>query len=197
MRKHRFVAAARPTGPSSPILPVHPASASRRARGRPRPVYWLSHDPRDLCDVTQVMRYPGGQQLAQRHSAELRVPAPTVEIFGGEVQRGEPEQVCGSKLGEQVEELVQGFAAGSFEHGHPVERSERTRFAVGQQQLGAHHPIGPLTMNQMSHDVEGAPGIRSLRSPDPGLGQIPQQGAKDHRSPAQNRHRIFKAEVHS
>lgn len=67
---------------------------------------------------------------------------------------------------------------------------------MGQQDFGAGDPVGALTVDQVPHDVEGAPRIGAFGCPDPGLRKVRQQMTEDHRSPGQERERIFEGESH-
>lgn len=135
------------------------------------------HYPGYLSYMAEVVRNPGGEQLAESTGAKLRVAAAALEVGSGEVERLEPKQVAGPQLGKRIQQLVQCFPAGSLELGETVEWREGASLTMRQQDLGSCHPIGAFTVDQMANDIEGAPGIRPLGAQGPGFRNIPEQRA--------------------
>jgi hypothetical protein len=70
----------------------------------------VTHHAGDLGEMTEVVRYPGGKQLAQRHSAELRVAAPPIQVITRQSQRLQAVEAGRPGLGKNVQELGQGLA---------------------------------------------------------------------------------------
>src|SRR4029079_11004916 len=77
-----------------------------------------------------------------------------------------------------------------------VERGERPRVAVGQQQLEPGDPVRSLPMNQVPDDVVRAPGVRPLIGADPRIGQTSQPGTEHLWCGLQHRQRLAECEGH-
>ncbi len=41
------------------------------------------------------------------------------------------------------------------------------------------HPVGPLSVNQMADDIEGAPRLTAFMGQEPAVGQVTQKGIDD------------------
>jgi len=66
-----------------------------------------------------------------------------------------------------------------------IERLERVIRSELQQRVDAHHPVGPLAVNQVSHDIESGPGADALVLPRPDVGKIAEQRVQSCRRPLQ------------
>jgi hypothetical protein len=120
------------------------------------------------------VRHPGGEEFTQCDRSELRMPAPAMQVPGPEPERLESDQVCRAKLGEGVEELVERLAPRRFELREAVERGERASLTMREQDLSAGDPVGPFPVDQVAYYIEGAPALRTFRSPDPRLRKVTQ-----------------------
>ena len=77
--------------------------------------------------------------------------------------------------GEFIEQLFEGFAAAFFFLSETVEWIERDGFTVFEDAFGTGHPIGALTDDEVSHDIESAPAIRAFVCSHPPAGQAAEE----------------------
>ena len=68
----------------------------------------------------------------------------------------------GAERSEFIEQLFERFAAAFFSLSETVEEIERDGFAVLEDAFGTGHPIGALTDDEVSHDIERAPAIKAF-----------------------------------
>jgi len=125
----------------------------------------LPHDPRDLTQVTEIMRDPGREQLSEGDRAELGMASASAEVSRGQPERSQPSEVGLPKRLERVEQHVERFSTRGLELRKAVERGERARLASGEDDLKPRHPVGPLTMDQVADNVERRPGVGTLGGP--------------------------------
>jgi hypothetical protein len=94
-----------------------------------------------------------------------------------EIPQADREVVTGRQFEviELVEQTLQRSSRGQLELSQAIEGIERACFAMFENQPGPWHPVRALAMNQVTDDVEGAPGVRSLVCCDPAVGQTAQQ----------------------
>ena len=67
------------------------------------------------------------------------------------------------------------FAAAFFSLSETVEGIERDGFAVFEDAFGTGHPIGALTDDEVSHDIESAPAIKAFVCCHPPAGQTAEE----------------------
>ena len=60
--------------------------------------------------------------------------------------------------------------------GEPVERLERLRFSLGEDDLRPRNPVGLFTVNQVTHDVLGTPRVGALGPDRPRGGEPVEHG---------------------
>ena len=65
----------------------------------------FGHDAADLDDVREVVRGPGGDQLARGDGTEGGVGTLEIQLGGAEIERAEAGEAGGARGGEFVEEL--------------------------------------------------------------------------------------------
>ncbi len=87
-----------------------------------------------------------------------------MSAFFREVRRGQMEsfeggQILRAERNEFIEHLFERFAATFFLLSETVEGVERDGFTVFEDAFGTGHPIGALTDDEVSHDIESAPAI--------------------------------------
>src|SRR5213082_3439796 len=87
------------------------------APGAHRLAVLLRHHTGRLCDVTQVVGNPGGQQLAQRDRAKRGMLPLQRELLLGQPPPGERGQVLGAEMGELVEQVAERLALALVELG--------------------------------------------------------------------------------
>jgi hypothetical protein len=81
----------------------------------------------------------------------------------------------GRERSEFIEQLFEGFTAALFFLSETVEGIERDGFAVFEDALGTGNPIGALTDDEVSHDIECAPAIRAFVCSHPQAGQASEE----------------------
>ena len=70
-----------------------------------------AHHPGNLCDMTEVVRYPGGKELAQGYPTELGVAPAPIQVVRGESQRLKAAEAGRSGFGKSVQQLAEGLAS--------------------------------------------------------------------------------------
>ena len=81
----------------------------------------------------------------------------------------------GAERSEYIEQLFERFAAAFFSLSETVEEIERDGFAVFEDAFGTGHPIGALTDDEVSHDIERAPAINAFVCGHPPAGQTAEE----------------------
>ena len=122
----------------------------------------MREHPRDLRDVIEIVDHPRGEQLPERDGAERRMPAAAIEIGGGEAKRLDPGYVLSTQSRELVEQARQASSPRRLELCKADELVERRGFAGIEDPECSRQPIGPLAVDQVTDDVEGAPGVARL-----------------------------------
>src|SRR5437764_14829512 len=82
------------------------ASFHHRQKFRPRADFLLvaaGHSAGDLEEMREIMRGPGGEELAQRDGAEGGMRALQFEVLGLEMERVDAGQALAPKCGELVQ----------------------------------------------------------------------------------------------
>jgi len=144
--------------------------------------------------VIEIVRHPCRQELAQRHDAELRVTTRTVEVRIGQAQR---RQLAEIGLAQRREFLEQTGQRSSFRHRElreAIERVEGPPLAVLQDDPDARHPVGSLTMDQVSDDIERTPGFAPFMRDDPPVRKAAQQRVECRGRPRQDGDRFVHRE---
>src|SRR5262245_40100051 len=141
--------------------------------------------------MVHVMRDPRRQKLTQGDPAERRVLARPLEVDFPQLQCRQLLEALCPQLGESVEQLVQRLSPRMLELGEPVEGLEGLALAVGEQVLDPRHPVGPLTMDQVTEYVVRTPRLRAFVALDPRVGQVAQQYIEDARGAREDRDRMI------
>src|SRR6266853_1333554 len=92
------------------------------------------------------------------------------EVRRAQLESFEVGQVLRAERSESIEQLFERLAAAFFFMSETVEGIERNGFAVFEDAFGTGHPIGALTDDQVSHDIESAPAIRAFVCSHPPAG---------------------------
>src|SRR5579864_8847248 len=87
-----------------------------------------------------------------------------------QVQRLQRGQTLASHSREIVQKLLQRFAFALFDLRKAVKRIEWPRLAVLKYGPRTRHPVSTVCKNQMTNDVERAPGIFALIAMHPEVG---------------------------
>src|SRR5271166_502892 len=101
-------------------------------------------------------------------------PSPR-EILRLQVQAVQLSEILASPPGEIVQQLIYGLVRTSSHLRKSVKRIKDPSFAILQDDLGSHHPVSALPHDQVTQNVNCAPGISSFVAPDPAIGQPAQQ----------------------
>ena len=131
-----------------------------------------------LVKVGEVMHGPGGEKLRQGDGAEGGMGPAQGKLLWGEVECAEVAEVGRAELGEFIQELGERLACTVALLGEAVQRLEGAGLAMGEDRLGAGHPVGALAVVQMAKDVVGAPGAGAFVFEGPGCGEIAQEGVE-------------------
>ena len=92
-----------------------------------------------------------------------------------QVERFEDGQILRAKRSEFIEQLFERLAAAFYSVSETVEGIERDGFTVFEDAFGTGHPIGALTDDEVSHDIESAPAIRAFVCCHPPAGQTAEE----------------------
>jgi hypothetical protein len=103
-----------------------------------------------------------------------------MSAFFHEVRRAQMESFEGGQIpraerSESIEQLFERFAAAFFFLSETIEGIERDGFTVFEDAFGTGHPIGALTDDEVSHDIESAPAIRAFVCSHPSAGQAAEE----------------------
>lgn len=128
----------------------------------------LGHDTRYLGNVTEIMNYPGSEQLFQGDRAQARVPALQLELGVAEVPGVQQLEVGGAEASELIQQGVERAIDVAIAVAEAVVGSEGNTIARANQQ-GAGNPVGLLAIDEVADDVEGAEGIGALVGAGPGV----------------------------
>ena len=96
------------------------------------------------------------------------------EVRRAQVESFESRHVLRPERSEFIEQLFERFAAAFF-LSETVEGIERDGFTVFEDAFGTGHPIGALTDDEVSHDIESAPAIKAFVCSHPPAGQTAEE----------------------
>ena len=97
------------------------------------------------------------------------------EVRRAQLERFEGGQVLRAECSEFIEQRFERLAAAFLFMSETVEGIERDGFTVFEDACGAGHPIGALTDDEVSHDIESAPAIRAFVCSHPPAGQTAEE----------------------
>jgi len=138
----------------------------------------VGEDAGDLVKVGQVMHGPGGEELRQGDGAEGGMGSAEGELPRGEVECAEVAEVGRAELGEFIQELGERLACAVALLGESVQRLKDAGLTVGEDDLGAGHPVDALAVVHMVNDFVGAPGVGAFVFEGPGCGEITEKGVE-------------------
>ena len=87
------------------------------------------------------------------------MPATSLEIFPTQIQRPKFFQIFRAQASKFIQQLIHRLALTLLYVSPTIEGIERASLAKLQNHLGARHPVGAFAVNQMTDDVERAPGF--------------------------------------
>ena len=136
----------------------------------------FGHDAGDLEDVPEVVRGPGGEELADRDGAEGGMCARQLKLCRLEVECAQAGEIVFAKGGEFIEQggerdlvVLVGFA---------IERSEGLVGAVFEDDGEARHPVDLLSVDEVADHCVGAPGGGAFGGGGPGGGEVAEEGVE-------------------
>jgi hypothetical protein len=118
----------------------------------------FGHDAADLNDVREVVRGPGGDQLAHGDGAEGGVGALEIELIGTKIERDETGEAGMAGGGEFVEELWERLAGAIAKLGFAVEGFEGPGGSVLENDFQARDPVCVFAVDEVADDDLRAPG---------------------------------------
>src|SRR4051812_7596536 len=136
----------------------------------------LGHHARRLGDVAEVVRDPGGEQLAQSDGTQRGMLPLEGELAVAKVPTAERREVLGAQPGEFVEQLRETLALALPDLREAVIGHEAAIVALGEDDPRARNPVGALAMDEMPDVVEWAEGVGPFIRRDPCSRQIGEQG---------------------
>ena len=81
------------------------------------------------------------------------------EVNGLKVHGPQFGEVAGAELRELIQQLREGFALAFADVSLAIEGREWLRLSILQQPFAAREPVGALAVDEVSDDVECAPGV--------------------------------------
>jgi hypothetical protein len=118
------------------------------------------------------------------------------EVFCAQVPRAEFVQVCGSDLGELVEQLGQGFSFLLLDMAEAAKWIEGFGLAKLQDGLGAGLPVGAVGVEQVGDYVDGSPGILAFAGKGPRVGEIAKKCVEGGWGAGEKGDAVLQVEVH-
>jgi hypothetical protein len=136
------------------------------------------HNTRDLVQMREVVRCPGGEKFGKLYWAERRVFGALPEISRLEIHRAEFVEILRAERIEFVEQIGDGLALYFCLVSLAIETLERFRFA---ELPDARHPIRFFAIHEMTDDVQNGPRLFALVAERPLFGKIAQERVESHR----------------
>jgi len=146
--------------------------------GRPRAdriAILVGHYAGELMKVSEIVRGPSGQELSKRDGSEPLMCALFREVRRAQVESFERGQILRAERSEFIEQFFKRLAAAFFFLSETVEGIERAGLAVFEDAFGTGHPVGALADDEVSNNVERAPGIRAFVCGHPPAGQAAEE----------------------
>jgi hypothetical protein len=118
------------------------------------------------------------------------MPSATPQVLRRQVQFPQFVKVRGSQGTELIQELAQRLSFTLSSLRQAVKRIKHPRLAELQDNLGSRHPISSFAVNQMTNDIEYAPGVSIFVSARPHVGQIAQKRIECRQGAAEDGNRV-------
>jgi len=141
-------------------------------------VVLMSHNARDLMQMSEVVSGPGGEELGHGDNTKGRVASVTAEIGRLEIQIVQLLEILTAEASELVEELRKGLAFAFAELGPAIECLKGSSFAGFENAFHARHPVGAFAVDEVADDVVGTPGVFAFVGVSPEVGQIAEESAE-------------------
>jgi hypothetical protein len=122
----------------------------------------FGHHARDLRNVAKVVDNPRREKLTKRDWPKLGVLARQIELIVRQLPRTQGFQITNAQTLKVVNELRERPASTLAKLSETVEGRKGATVTLVQNDLRARNPVGPFGNDEMTNDVEGTPGLRSL-----------------------------------
>jgi hypothetical protein len=134
---------------------------------------------------------PGGQELGKSDDAKRGMASLEMEIFGPKIQGAKGGEIFGAEAGEFVQQLRKRLALTGLRLRPAIKRFKGASVAELEDHAGARHPVGAFTVNKVSDDIEGGPGVFAFIAESPSFGQIAQKRVESGGSARKKRDRVL------
>ncbi len=129
------------------------------------------HHACHLVKMGEIMRCPGGQQLAKRHHAQSRMPPRQRQLLSSQVQVIQRSEIPGTQARKFIQQFPSDFpsiswikanrSSGSKVRASPHSRIMRTRGNQSARSQCARCPTMPIAF-QVTSPVQACPGLRQI-----------------------------------
>src|SRR2546423_13927644 len=113
-----------------------------------------------------------------------------LQVLRAQIQGAQIIKIFRPQAGEFIQQLRQRSAVALALLSPAVEGLEAFSLAKLQDHLRSRHPVGALAVNEMSDNIEGAPGFLAFVTNSPSFRQIAQQCIESHGSASQQRYGV-------
>lgn len=134
--------------------------------------------------------------LSQCDDAELRVTASASQICIGHAERIEAIEAVLSKRRELTEQIRECAAHRRSEHRFAIERRERDGVPVLKDVFDARNPVRAFAVDQVTGNIEWAPGVGSFVATGPFILEIVQKRSQHDRCSFEDRSRVPQLKLH-
>lgn len=149
----------------------------------------FGHHARDLRNVAKVVDNPRREKLTKRDWPKLGVLAGQIELIVRQLPRTQGFQTTNAQTLKVVKEFRKRPSSTLAKLSETVEGRKGAIVTLVQDDLRARNPVGPFGNDEMTNDVEGAPGLRSLCGVQPLNREARQHRSERGRRSLEHRHR--------
>src|SRR5437868_2775173 len=122
----------------------------------------VSHDPRQLMQMSEVVNGPCREQLRKRDHPQRRMQSASRQVFRLQSQGLQCRQTLVAHSSEFIQKLVQRLALTLLNLRKAIKRIKGSRLALFQDHPGPRYPVGALAEDQVANNVERAPAVLSF-----------------------------------
>lgn len=161
----------------------------------------MSKNPGELVEMCEVVSSPCRKKLGEGHRAEYGMAPTQLKVGRGEMKRVKLGQVVRTKTSEIVEQLGERLALAFSLLTETIEGLKGRKLggmaaSCGYEEPRTGHPIGALSVSEMTNDVEGSPAVVTFVPMRPRVGKVTKQGIKRDWSAAQESDGLLKVVGH-
>jgi hypothetical protein len=151
----------------------------------------VGHNPRNLVQVSQVVRHPASEVLRQFHRPERGVPSPPLEILWPQIHRAQLVQTFGAPPRKFIQQVGKRLTLAQLYVPFAIKRLKRPRLAGLQNDSRPRNPVRLFAINQVRDNVEHVPCVPTLISVGPLFGQFAQERIQRTRSTSKKRNGLL------